>query len=135
MFRKLMLLISAALVLALAGTAAAAPSARDPRVPTLQRQVRSLQTQVTELQNVVNNNATVLNRAVDLADCRFVYQFRFNVAVLDIFAAMFGAAPYSGGFPSDNGACARVGISPPTRLLAGRSPLTALKYLLVAVGR
>lgn len=112
--------------LALSGVASASSSTRDPRVPALQAQIRTLQARVAEITSVVNRNA-------DVAECRFAYQFRFNVGVLNIFALMLGAAEYSGGYPSDNGACARVGQAPPgRRALQSASPL-GLPGLLVSM--
>jgi hypothetical protein len=130
-------LIAAALTaLICAGTGFATTTARDPRVPALQRQVASLTQQVNSLRNVVNGNATVLNQAIDLSTCRFVYQSHFNYAVLNVFNALLGNPQSADPTPSDNGACARVGITPPRRTLAAHlSPFSTMVGLLSSVAR
>ena len=119
----------AAIVAALSiiGTAAASGTARDPRVPALQRSVSVLAAKVGALQAQVNQNATVINHEIDLATCRWTFQSHFNYGVLNIFAALIGSDGYADQTPSDNGACQRVGINPPrTFASVGRSPFNTL---------
>jgi hypothetical protein len=115
-------------VVALACAAAAsANAASDPRVPGLQRQVTRLQQQMRTL-------VTVIVHDEDLATCRAVYQSHFNYGVLNIFNLMLGSPQIADQTGSDNGACSRVGISPPARRLAGVMPLQALYPLALPPG-
>ena len=97
MSRYIILACLAALIAA--GSATAAPQARDPRVPALLQQVARL------------TNALVFEH--DLGTCRWTYQSHFNYGVLNIFALMIGEAQTADATPSDGGACSRVGMNPP----------------------
>lgn len=103
---KLFILIC---LLALIGAtgATAASAARDPRVPALQQQVAKLKRDVAILANAIIHDE-------DLSTCRFIYQSHFNFAMLDLIALGFGLDPVADSTPSDQGACQRVGIAPPT---------------------
>lgn len=117
--------------LVLTSAVSAAPSARDPRVPALQAKIRTLDARVSSLADLVNRNTAIANRNTDLADCRFVYQIRFNRAVVNLFAAILGAPQDNSPLPSDNGACQRAGIAPPPfRSLAATTPLGTMKRLM-----
>lgn len=129
------ILAAALTALVCAGTVGASSQARDPRVPALQRQVNALSNKVNSLTATFNSNVDIFNRNFDLAECRFVKQIKFNIAVLDVFNALLGEAPSGLQPPSDNGACARAGQSPPRRALQGSSSSAdALRDLLRGTG-
>lgn len=111
---KLLILLAviAALIAVVAGSANAASQARDPRVPALQRQVAVL--------------TSALSHEIDLGTCRWTYQSHFNYGVLNIFAIMIGEAQTADQTPSDNGACSRVGLTPPRAFKAKASPFDTL---------
>ena len=130
------ILIAVAIALLSATSAQASTTARDPRVPALQRTVAALSAKVLALQAQVDQNANALNHEIDLGTCRFVYQSHFNFVVLNVFATIIGSGGYPDSTPSDAGACSRVGITPPRFLAAvERSPFATLPYLLSAMTR
>jgi hypothetical protein len=104
---KRIVCIIAVVVAALSITATAA-AASDPRVPALQRKVAQQQRQIATLTNAVLHDE-------DLATCRAVYQSHLNYGFLNLFSIMLGYPQVSDTTPSDNGACQRVGIQPPSR--------------------
>jgi hypothetical protein len=121
-------LIIAALVL-IPAAATAASAAKDPRVPALQREVKALQAQISQ-------NATALNQQMDQSTCKWAYQSHFNFGVLNIFALMLGQPQIDDTTASDNGACARTGIAPPSRFLnTQRSPFQTLVGMLALLTR
>ena len=94
--------------LALAASATAASEARDPRVPALQRQVAALNSQVKTLQqNLVAVAATEA--------CDNTWQTALTITLSDLVFAIIDEPPYSGTWPSSNGACAAIGRSDPTQ--------------------
>jgi hypothetical protein len=128
MTRTIITFVAIVAALSIIGTAAASSTARDPRVPALQQKIAALQAQVSQ-------NAKVLNQQIDLSTCRWTYQSHFNYGVLNIFAIMIGEAQTPDNTPSDNGACARVGMNPPRFLSVQKSPFSTLVGLLAAVSR
>lgn len=136
MRRICIVVVALAAALSLTAVATAGTVARDPRVPALQAKVAALQAQV-------NQNANVLNAQIDLNACKWTYQSHFNYAVLNIFATIIGTAGYPDQTASDNGACSRVGISPPAkyRLVEGvtvytpRAPFGTLVGWLAAIAQ
>jgi hypothetical protein len=100
-------LAALATVLAVAGTSAASSAAKDPRVPALQRQVATLTSQLTTLQQQVQHDELVVT-------CGFTTQQAYNIANLNLWAAVAGMAPYSGPAPNDGGACAKLGLPAPS---------------------
>lgn len=126
---KRMVVISLVVLAALLSVSAAS-AASDPRVPALKRQVATLTARVNELTNVVNNNADVLERVAATETCDWAYQGYFNIAVLNVFNAMFGEPPYNGAYPNDQGACAKVGRTPPHGYRVSTSPFDTLNYRL-----
>lgn len=111
--RKLAGALAVAAVLLLT-VASAASAATDPRVPGLQRQVTALKRQLAVLTSAVIHDE-------DLATCRSVYQSHVNFGMLDLWAILLGEPQPADTTGSDNGACSRVGIAPPTsRVLASR---------------
>lgn len=134
--------MSLAVVLALVLVAPAMSASRDPRVPALQKQVKalrgevaslssqvgSLSSQVTSLSATVNSVKGVITRDEDINTCLFIHQGHFNNAVVNVFAAMLGNPQVADTTPSDNGACARVGLTPPARRVANSSPFASVTY-------
>jgi hypothetical protein len=119
--QKLMLVIGLVLVILVAASATgAAPAGSDPRVPALQRRVATVEQQLAALTNAVQHNA-------DLDACLWTYQSHFNYAMLALWAALLDQPAPQDRTGSDNGACGRVGITPPSsRRTAGLSPLEAV---------
>lgn len=109
---KLFIIILAVLALAAPATAAA-PQARDPRVPALQPQVAALSGQVAALNGQ-------MSRVNDKADCYYIKNLDLNIGLTNVVSAIVTALTGT-SYPeiqpaSDNGACARAGISPPRSL-------------------
>src|SRR2546421_3973744 len=120
----LITLAALAVVLVVAGTSAAGSAAKDPRVPALQKKVTGLETQVATLQQQVQHDEFVMT-------CGFATQDAYNILNLNLWATLLGVAGYSGPPANDNGACAKVGMPPPSaRALAGQSSLGALRAVL-----
>lgn len=102
-----------------ASTATAAPQARDPRVPALQRQVATLTSHVQHDELALS--------------CFIATQLNLDIGFLNIFNAMFGQ-PTDPTHISDNGACAAIGLNPPRRSFsATRSPFDSLTFMLSRV--
>ena len=127
--------MSFAVVLALVLVPPAMSASRDPRVPALQRQVKALQAEVASLSSqvgslsaTVNSVKGVITRDEDINTCLFMHQGHFNNAVINVFAAMLGNPQVADTTPSDNGACARVGLTPPARRVASSSPFASVTY-------
>jgi hypothetical protein len=114
-------LAALATVLVVAGTSAASSTAKDPRVPALQRQVATLTSQVTTLQQQVQHDELVVA-------CGFATQEAYDIANLNLWAAVLDQAPYGGPAPDDGGACAKLGLpAPSARSLASHSSVGALQ--------
>jgi hypothetical protein len=120
----LMTLAVLATVLLVAGTAAAGSTAKDPRVPALQKKVTALGTQIGILLQQVQHDELVLA-------CGFAQQDAYNILNLNLWATLLGVPAYNGPGPNDGGACAKLGLpAPSSRSLASRSPLGAIAGLL-----
>lgn len=116
--KQLLIGIAAAVALAVPATAGAATAAKDPRVPALQQKVTALQSQVTTLNQQVQHDELVIA-------CGFAHQDAYNIANLNLWAALLNAPAYSGPGPDDGGACAKLGLPAP-RALASHSVLGVL---------
>jgi hypothetical protein len=117
----LITLVAMAMTLVVVGTSAAGSAAKDPRVPALQKKVTALESQVATLQQQVQHDELVVT-------CGFATQAAYNIANLNLWAAVAGAPAYSGPAPDDGGACAKLGLpAPNARVLAGHSSLGALQ--------
>ena len=116
--KRLLIGIAAAAALAVPASAGAATAAKDPRVPALQQKVNALQSQVTALQQQVQHDELVIA-------CGFATQDAYNIANLNLWAALLNVAPYNGPGPNDGGACAKLGLPAP-RALASHSVLGTL---------
>jgi hypothetical protein len=104
--KRLLICVAAAALLAIPATAGAATAAKDPRVPALQQKVNALQSQVSTLQNQITHDELVIA-------CGFAHQDAYNIANLDLWAALLNAPKYSGPGPDDGGACAKLGLPAP----------------------
>jgi len=133
--RRIVILMVVILTVLISVSAASAAS--DPRVPALKRQIAALTTHVAQLTAIVDNNADVLNRAIDTETCDWAYQGYFNIAVINVFNALLGEAPYSGAYPNDQGACSRIGRTPPHQYRTSKTtPFDTLQFQLsVLVGQ
>jgi hypothetical protein len=111
-------------VLAVVGTSAAGSAAKDPRVPALQSKVAALSSQVATLQQQVQHDELVIA-------CGFATQVGYNIANLDLWAAVFNMPPYNGPGPNDGGACAKLGLpAPTTRSLSAQTSRGSLQAML-----
>jgi hypothetical protein len=87
----------------------AAPQAKDPRVPALQKQVAQLRQQVAQVQQAVS--------LVDSkAECYNAKEFNSTSGLSDVVSAIVtyitGTTYPDAPRVSDNGNCARIGLSP-----------------------
>jgi len=104
--KRLFLGIAVAALLAAPASAGAATAAKDPRVPALQQKVNALQGQVATLQQQIQHDELVVA-------CGFATQDAYNIANLNLWAALLSAPAYSGPGPDDGGACAKLGLPAP----------------------
>jgi hypothetical protein len=104
--KRLLIAVVAGALLAVPATAGAATAAKDPRVPALQQKVNALQGQVATLQQQVQKDELVIA-------CGFATQDAYNIANLNLWAALLNAPQYSGPGPNDGGACAKLGLPAP----------------------
>jgi hypothetical protein len=122
----LITLAALATVLVVAGTSAAGSTAKDPRVPALQKKVTALETQIATLQQQVQHDELVLT-------CGFAQQDAYNILNLNLWATLLGVAAYNGPAPNDGGACSKLGLpAPSSRTLPGHSSLGAIAGVLGA---
>jgi hypothetical protein len=110
--------------LVVAGTSAAGPAVKDPRVPALQKRIAALESQVGTLQQQVQHDELVVT-------CGFATQQAYNIVNLNLWATLVGASPYSGPGPDDGGACSKLGVpAPSVRSLAAHGSLAPLESAL-----
>jgi hypothetical protein len=104
--KGLLIAIAAGALLAVPATAGAATAAKDPRVPALQQKVNTLQSQVATLQQQVQRDELLIA-------CGFATQDAYNIANLNLWAALLNVPPYNGPGPNDGGACSKLGLPAP----------------------
>ena len=94
---------------------------KDPRVPALQAKVAALSSQVTALQQQVAHDELIVT-------CGFATQASYNIANLNLWAALLNVPPYNGPAPNDGGACAKLGLpAPAARSLSAQTSLGSLQ--------
>ena len=117
--KGIIITIIAALALAAPATAAA-PQSKDPRVPALQRKVAALSGQVSALSGQVAAMNGQMSRLNDKADCYYVKNLDLTIGLSNlvslIVTTITGTSYPEVALASDNGACARAGIAPPSSL-------------------
>jgi hypothetical protein len=114
---KLALFVSIILAALIAASTVSAAT-RDPRVPALQRQVAALNARLAQAVQIINHNA-------DVMDCNTAwYNEDWNVN-WQLWSLLLNMMPPPLFDISDNGACTRIGRTPPSgvrTLAAHRSP-------------